>query len=107
MVRTARRCLKILCLSGLTVSATRSDSCIPDISCSPLNDQLASEICKTKPVIAQKVIRLCDLNQIENLKQDNLKTIVLFRDPRGIYSSRKHLQADARFSAAETTKSVG
>lgn len=69
--------------------------------CLPLNDQVASGICKTKPIIAQKVIRFCDLDQIEKMKQDNLKTIVLFRDPRGIYSSRKGL-----LGAAETIQSV-
>ena len=69
--------------------------------CLPLNDKVASEICKTKSIIAQKVIRFCDLDQIEKMDQDNLKTIFLFRDPRGIYSSRKGL-----LGAAETIQSV-
>ena len=40
------------------------------------------------------MIRFCNLNDVKTMNEgqkDNLKTIVLFRDPRGMYSSRKRL----------------
>ena len=58
--------------------------------CKPLNLTRANQICQERSITALKVIRYCNLNAI-NLwdNQLNIKTIVLFRDPRGIFVSRK------------------
>ena len=59
-----------------------------------MNEKVASQICQTKSIIAQKVIRFCNLDDVKTMnesQENNLKTIVLFRDPRGMYSSRKRL----------------
>ena len=64
------------------------------MNCLPINEKVASQICQTKSIIAQKVIRFCDLDDVKTMNEaqkDNIKTIVLFRDPRGMYSSRKRL----------------
>lgn len=59
-----------------------------------MNEKVASQICQTKSIIAQKVIRFCNLDDVKTMNEGqngDLKTIVLFRDPRGMYSSRKRL----------------
>ena len=59
-----------------------------------MNEKVASQICQTKSIIAQKVIRFCNLDDVKAMNKSHsngLKTIVLFRDPRGMYSSRKKL----------------
>ena len=60
-------------------------------SCRPLNSEVISSICSSKKIIAAKTIRLCDTEQIMSLikKHPDLKVIILYRDPRGIYGSRK------------------
>lgn len=64
------------------------------MNCLPINEKVASQICQTKSIIAQKVIRFCNFDDVKTMNEghkDNLKTIVLFRDPRGMFSSRKKL----------------
>lgn len=64
------------------------------MNCLPMNEKVASQICLTKSIIAQKVIRFCNLDDVKTMNEgqnDYVKTIVLFRDPRGMYSSRKRL----------------
>ena len=64
------------------------------MTCLPINENVASQICQTKSIIAQKVIRFCNLEDVKTMNEghnDDLKTIVLFRDPRGMFSSRKKL----------------
>ena len=59
-----------------------------------MNEKVASQICQTKSIVAQKVIRFCNLDDVKTMndgQNGDLKTIVLFRDPRGMYSSRKRL----------------
>ena len=63
-------------------------------------------ICKSKSIIAQKVIRLCDIDQISHFKSKipNLKVIFLYRDPRGIFSSRQKLIGESlAFKTVEKT----
>ena len=63
-------------------------------------------ICKSKSIIAQKVIRLCDIDQIAHFKSKipNLKVIFLYRDPRGIFSSRQKLIGESlAFKTVEKT----
>ena len=45
-----------------------------------------------------KVIRFCDPDHIRKIQDEveNLKVVVLFRDPRGIYGSRKSLVSPAQ-----------
>lgn len=61
--------------------------------CNPLSVKLINQVCESRSIIAQKVIRLCDINHLETMMTQipNLKVILLFRDPRGIYGSRKRL----------------
>ena len=51
--------------------------------------KLQSDICASKKIIAQKLIRLCDIDHLN--KNEKRKIIILFRDPRGIYQSRKNI----------------
>ena len=61
-------------------------------SCAPVNLKTMSGICRDRPITALKLIRYCDLNAMENLADiENVKTIVLFRDPRGIFISRNKI----------------
>ena len=77
-----------------------------------MNEKVASQICKTKSIIAQKVIRFCNLSDVKIINEgnkDDLKTIVLFRDPRGIFSSRKRLlgaEFGAKFGVEAARQSV-
>lgn len=62
-------------------------------SCTPLDTSLMNKMCRNKKIIAQKVIRLCDIDHIAQLAADQpeLKVVLFFRDPRGIYGSRRKL----------------
>ena len=58
------------------------------------------QVCQTKSIIAQKVIRLCDIGHIQVIREKipDLKVILLFRDPRGIFGSRKRLVSPSLLS---------
>lgn len=62
-------------------------------SCGTLGTNFISEYCSTKAIIAQKVIRLCDIDHVDRILAEipDLKIIFLFRDPRGIFGSRKKI----------------
>uniref|UniRef100_A0A8C6WPG7 Sulfotransferase n=1 Tax=Neogobius melanostomus TaxID=47308 RepID=A0A8C6WPG7_9GOBI len=59
--------------------------------CLPLNLTTASQVCKEKPYVAMKTVRVPVVGDLRPLLEDprlNIKVIQLVRDPRGILSSR-------------------
>ncbi|XP_039260247.2 carbohydrate sulfotransferase 1-like [Styela clava] len=62
--------------------------------CGAVNINLAMNDCRRKKMVVFKVIRLCDilnLEEIMKLPTHNVKVLHLIRDPRGIANSRKPL----------------
>lgn len=74
--------------SQVTGITTSEEECK---SCRPINAELMSSICSSKSIVAPKTIRLCSTRQITTLMRlhPDMKVIMLYRDPRGIYGSRK------------------
>jgi len=99
-------CSEDICNSriGIVPSQDRKDdNCF---KCSKMSGSTINGICKSKSIIAQKVIRLCDIDQIAHFKTKipNLKVIFLYRDPRGIFSSRQKLIGESlAFKTVEKT----
>jgi len=65
----------------------------PDECDFPLKGEILSETCRASPIVAYKVIRMCDFTILqrvfENMHQSiDLKIIHLIRDPRAILASR-------------------
>nr|CAB3230841.1 carbohydrate sulfotransferase 1 [Phallusia mammillata] len=59
--------------------------------CGAINTNLAGNDCKRKKYVAMKVIRLCDMGDLEDVIDSipiDLKVLHLIRDPRGIAHSR-------------------
>lgn len=99
-------CSENICNSriGIVPSQDRKDdNCF---KCSKMSGSTINGICESKSIIAQKVIRLCDIDQIAAFKSKipNLKVIFLYRDPRGIFSSRQKLIGESlAFKTVEKT----
>lgn len=59
--------------------------------CLPLNLTTASQVCRGKPYVAMKTVRVPVVGDLRTLLEDprlNIKVIQLVRDPRGILNSR-------------------
>ena len=86
-------CDKSICYGGegeLTGETVKRCS-----QCKPIDLARMNRICAERSITALKVIRYCDLNAISTWNnQPSLKTIVLFRDPRGIFVSRNKIFND-------------
>jgi len=85
-------CNNQICNSNKNIhlSDSKDQACF---KCDKLRGSDINSVCSSKSIIAQKVIRLCDVDQIGRLKESipGLKVIFLYRDPRGIFSSRAKL----------------
>lgn len=99
-------CSEDICNSRIGIVPSqdkKDDNCF---KCSKMSGPTINGICKSKSIIAQKVIRLCDIDQIADFKSKipNLKIIFLYRDPRGIFSSRQKLIGESlAFKTVEKT----
>jgi len=84
-------CDKAICAGHQTTKLTGET--VPRCStCKPVNHQTMNGLCHERPITALKLIRYCDLNAMELLaNNEDVKTIVLFRDPRGIFISRNKI----------------
>ena len=102
-------CDEALCDGDADTTVKLSGKTVPRcITCQPINRQTMNDLCRERPITALKVIRYCDLNAIEQLtsRVENVKTIVLFRDPRGIFVSRNKIFKNTG-SAIETVSLSG
>jgi len=96
-------------IEDLTGQIGNKETCL---KCLPVNEKVASQICKTKSIIAQKLIRFCNLDDVKIINESHaneVKTIVLFRDPRGMFSSRKRMlgaEFGAQFGIDAAQKSI-
>ena len=62
---------------------------------------LAAKLCKTKPIVATKTIRVEHLWYLERLvNEEGAKVIVLLRDPRGMMNSRSEENMSTTFDMA-------
>jgi len=84
----ARLCQPPFCHSDFSSDPQQCYSHCPDV-----NLEQAANVCsRTLPVI--KTIRLCDLELLQDSAEkysENLKIIILVRDPRGIFNSRRQV----------------
>ena len=84
-----RLCSPPFCWRDLSNDPAQCNSDCPDVDLS-----VAERVCRSK-VPVMKAIRVCRLSLIrEMLSKIDVRVILLIRDPRGIYNSRKSLLKD-------------
>lgn len=62
--------------------------------CGAINRRLVENVCRRKSLVALKVIRVCDIRDMEEIVSAlpvDIKILHLLRDPRGIANSRRHV----------------
>ena len=63
--------------------------------CGPVNTELAKKTCSESKILGFKLIRFCEMELLKRLEIEmpeiDFKFVMLNRDPRGIYNSRKHV----------------